>query len=73
MNFHNIEEIILELADLVIDYRELKAEVKELREYKEENRKRIDEEYKKTQVQTAELIKTMLGKEEEPEKEKEDV
>ena len=55
-----VEEIILEMADIVMENRQLRAEVEELRECREEYRKYVAERAREAQESSALLLKQIL-------------
>ena len=60
MDFYNVEELILDMADLVLEVRKLRAENRELREYKERNDKRLSDMVSQNFKTSAELINNLL-------------
>ena len=59
----NIEEIILEMADMVLEVRKLRNENLELLKYKERNEKRIDKQVDVNLKATAKFIDILADKE----------
>lgn len=55
---YNIEEMILDMADLVLEVRRLRKENLELLEYKERNEKRLNNMVSKNLKATADFIVT---------------
>lgn len=53
---YNIEEMILDMADLVLEVRKLRKENLELLEYKERNEKRLNNMVSKNLKATADFI-----------------
>ena len=63
MEFYDIEEIIIAMAEIVYENRRLRKENKELREYKEKQYKFMTEQVSQNFKTSAELINVLLKKE----------
>ena len=60
MSRHEVEELILTMADIVVENRQLKQEVKRLREVKKEFHDYIMEEYRTGEEAVRNIIRILL-------------